>query len=95
MRPIKGKCRGSSSACALLDGTNEARLRLACALQGQSAAIARAMASICNAEWANCGGQSGHEGLLLKLSDHVPRQLQLGDGVAVHLVRAVGQAQGA
>ncbi|MCK9517349.1 MAG: hypothetical protein M0Q87_15100, partial [Ottowia sp.] len=33
------------------------------------AGMARAMASICNAEWAGLGGQSGHEGFFLKLSD--------------------------
>ncbi|MFA7527693.1 MAG: hypothetical protein WCZ18_08520, partial [Ottowia sp.] len=34
-------------------------------IKTQSAGMARAMASICNAEWAGLGGQSGHEGFFL------------------------------
>ncbi|MCO5117529.1 MAG: hypothetical protein M9943_14495, partial [Burkholderiaceae bacterium] len=43
--PIKAECRGSNGACAPLDGTKKAGLWPACALQGQSADVARATAS--------------------------------------------------
>ena len=33
-------------------------------IKAQSAGIARAMASICNAEWAIFGGRGGHEGFV-------------------------------
>ncbi|MCK9517355.1 MAG: hypothetical protein M0Q87_15130, partial [Ottowia sp.] len=39
-----------------------------CPIKTQSAGMAGAMASICNAEWADSDGQSGHDGFVLKLS---------------------------
>ena len=45
-------------------------------IKAQSTAIARAMASICNAEWRHLQGTSGHVGLLLSLSDAGLRQAQ-------------------
>ncbi len=45
-----------------------ARLR---PIKAQSTAVARATASICNAEWARYGGASGHGGYVHTLSDGV------------------------
>ncbi len=58
-RPIEAECRGSNGACAPLDGTKRVSLWLTRALQGQSADVARATASICNDEWACFGVISG------------------------------------
>ncbi|MCK9515958.1 MAG: hypothetical protein M0Q87_07920, partial [Ottowia sp.] len=52
------------------------RIAKARPIKTQSAGMARAMASICNAEWAGLGGQSGHEGFFLKRSGKCSSPLQ-------------------
>ena len=51
-------------------------------IEAQNAAIARAMASICNDEWGCFGVQSGHGKFFLSLSDYGKRQLWRGGGAA-------------
>ncbi len=50
------------------EGVNESRVAeqtvQGCAIEAQSAAIARAMASICNDEGVHLGGMSGHVGFV-------------------------------
>ncbi len=53
-------------------------------IKAQSAAVARATASICNAEWAPLGGMSGHDGLT-----HTFPGLSLGQGLGLGAPGAV------
>jgi hypothetical protein len=47
-------------------------------IQAQSAAVARATASICNAEWARYGGTSGHGGFVHTFSVHGQTNMPAG-----------------
>ena len=67
--------RGGSGPLALSEGVNRPGVAEQAVqvvpIEAQSAAVARATASICNEEWGRLGGMSGHVGFVHTLSEGV------------------------